>query len=73
MKKTFNEQIKILNSLTVNDIVEVIGVKRDMAHKIKTGRNLPSLKRAVILEKSFGIDCSFWVLNQKQKESKDEK
>jgi hypothetical protein len=41
-----------------------------MAHKYKSGENLPPLDKAVLLEEHFNIPPKYWVALKKRAESK---
>lgn len=59
-----------ISRLKVSEICNVAGVKTAMAHKYKSGENLPPLDKAVLLEEHFNIPPKYWVALKKRAESK---
>lgn len=60
----FTKKIKNISPL---ELAQVAQVTRDMAQKYKSGYSVPTLKKAVLLEDTFGIPARMWVQVQEQK------
>lgn len=59
-----------ISRLKAQEICAVTGVGTGMAHKYKSGENLPPLDKAVLLEEHFNIPPKYWVALKKRTESK---
>lgn len=59
-----------ISRLKVSEICEIAKVKSAMAHKYKSGENLPPLDKAVLLEEYFNIPPKYWVALKKRAEIK---
>lgn len=53
--------IKKIVSLPPQSIAQTLKISENMAQKYKSGKSLPSLEGAVVLEETFAIPAKFWV------------
>ena len=51
----------IINNIPPLELARVANVTRDMAQKYKSGYSLPTLKKAVLIEKEWNIPPRIWV------------
>jgi len=61
MEKQYDNYLLQIKKIATAEISEVIGLSEDMVRKYKTGRNLPPLDRAVLLNQRYSIPYEFWV------------
>lgn len=59
-----------ISRLKISEICDVANVKNAMAHKYKSGENLPPLDKAVLLDEHFNIPPKYWVVLKKKAELK---